>query len=187
MILAVDLHEPFLKQLRDNASNAGLAHRIEVRCGDMAKLGEPEQSVDLIWSEGAIYNIGFDHGLECWHPWLKKEAVVAVSELSWLTASPTPAALSFWHKNYAGMRSLSENRQAAARLGYECLHALVLPAACWWDEYYGALRKNIERLALEGRRDPFLAKAALACTQEIDLYENHSSEYGYVFYILQKS
>jgi SAM-dependent methyltransferase len=54
-IVAVDTHRPFLDQLRATARERGLEHLIETRCADMAAPGVPPGSVDLLWSEGAIY------------------------------------------------------------------------------------------------------------------------------------
>jgi hypothetical protein len=35
-------------------------------------------SLDLIWSEGAIYNMGFEKGLQSWHQFLKTGGYIAV-------------------------------------------------------------------------------------------------------------
>jgi hypothetical protein len=34
-----------------------------------------EEELDLIWSEGAIYNIGFEKGLREWRKYLKKMGI----------------------------------------------------------------------------------------------------------------
>ena len=34
-----------------------------------------EEELDLIWSEGAIYNIGFERGMNEWNKFLKKERI----------------------------------------------------------------------------------------------------------------
>src|SRR5690606_19285179 len=58
-VIAVDNHQPFLDQLRATARERGLQPLIETRCADMAAPGVPVGSVDLLWSEGAIYQLGF--------------------------------------------------------------------------------------------------------------------------------
>ena len=40
----------------------------------------PEGSFDLIWSEGAIYNVGFRRGLELWRPLLRPRGCHAVTD-----------------------------------------------------------------------------------------------------------
>ena len=43
------------------------------------------EELDLIWSEGAIYNIGFERGMNEWNRFLKKNGFIAVTEVSWFT------------------------------------------------------------------------------------------------------
>ena len=52
---------------------------------DFSELPFPRESLDLIWSEGAIYTLGFAAGLAVWRPSLKERAFLAVAELTWLT------------------------------------------------------------------------------------------------------
>ena len=83
-VLAVDKHQPFLDALRAAADQRGLGQLIEVRCADMAAPGVAAGSIDLLWSEGAIYLLGFEEGLRLWRPLLADGGcAAAVSECSW--------------------------------------------------------------------------------------------------------
>ena len=95
-VVAVDLVPSFLDQLRQSASAAGLDQKIEPRLANMSELDEPAESIDLIWAEGAVYNIGFDNALKTWRHLLKPEGTIACSELSWLTDRPSEEAAAFW-------------------------------------------------------------------------------------------
>lgn len=87
-VIAVDNHQPFLDQLRTAAQERGLADLIEIRCADMAAPGVPAGGIDLLWSEGAIYLLGFEEGLRLWRPLLAPGGCLAASECSWLLAEP---------------------------------------------------------------------------------------------------
>jgi hypothetical protein len=50
-IVAVDLKEEFLSQLRSSAAQKGMTHLIETQCGTAA-LQDGSGAVNLIWSEG---------------------------------------------------------------------------------------------------------------------------------------
>jgi len=39
-------------------------------------------TLDAVWSEGAIYNIGFEKGVREWRRFLKPGGILAVSELT---------------------------------------------------------------------------------------------------------
>ena len=69
-IVAVDNHPPFVEELNRHAQALGLADRLEARVGDMRQLDFAPGSFDLVWSEGAIYVMGFEAGLRGWRPLL---------------------------------------------------------------------------------------------------------------------
>jgi SAM-dependent methyltransferase len=50
------------------------------------------EEFDVIWSEGAIYNMGFAAGVSAWRRFLKPGGKLIVSEITWLTAD-RPAEL----------------------------------------------------------------------------------------------
>jgi serine/threonine-protein kinase HipA len=186
-IIAVDLSEDFLRQLNDNTVKYGDVDLIETRCGDMMELSEHPETIDLIWTEGAIFIPGFDNALAHWRPMLKKKGLIACTELSWLTTERSNAATMFWKTNYPAMRSVKENIAAAEKLGYTCLNHFTLPESCWWNKYYHPLLQNIERLEEEAAKDEILSNAISNTKAEIELFRYHHHEYGYVFYLLQKS
>jgi SAM-dependent methyltransferase len=185
-VIAVDLNQAFLDELQRRANEIGLSRLIETRCLDMKDLSAPPESIDLIWSEGAIYTIGFDNGLRAWRPHLKPQGLLVCTEISWLADPPPEEALAFWQKEYPGMRSRTQNVEAAKALGYRCLNSFVLPPNCWWDEYYTPLCARIEKLAPEADNDPALADVLQEVADEIRTYEKYEDAYGYVFYTLQK-
>ena len=142
-------------------------------------------SFDAIWSEGAIYIIGFEKGLQAWQPFLKKGGYLAVTELSWIKPAPPVEAKTFWNENYPHIRSREENLALLQQAGYLEVGHFVLPESAWWQDYYNPLEKRIATLK-EQYRDNDEALAFLDNSQrEIDLYRKYSEWYGYVFYIMQ--
>ena len=53
IVTAVDIHQPFLNELKTIAARDGLVNRITVVQADMADPPFPDNSFDLIWAEGA--------------------------------------------------------------------------------------------------------------------------------------
>ena len=62
-ITGLDLFPDFIQILNRNAANLGLQDRVKGVVGSMDNLPFQQEELDLIWSEGAIYNIGFERGL----------------------------------------------------------------------------------------------------------------------------
>src|SRR5690606_20140359 len=60
-VTAVDLFEPFLEKLSERAEKEGIGEdRLVITRGDMTALSFRDATFDLIWSEGAIYLLGFE-------------------------------------------------------------------------------------------------------------------------------
>ena len=71
-IAALDNYQPFLDDLRKHAKSEGLDNKIKILNGSMLELPFAKNTFDLIWSEGAIFIIGFEKGLREWKPLIKK-------------------------------------------------------------------------------------------------------------------
>lgn len=185
-ITAVDRHAPFLKDLKGRTRSSEVFSRIGSLQGDMRALPFSDNRFDLIWSEGAIYIMGFEAGLRSWRPLLKKHGCVAVTEISWLTEAPPEAPKHFWSKNYPAMATIASNCSMAQAAGYKILHHFTIPERDWWTDHYEPLETGLQALRLKyaANRD---ALAFLDEEQrEIDLFRQHSPCYGYVFYLLRK-
>jgi serine/threonine-protein kinase HipA len=182
-IIAVDIHRPFLDQLRATARERGLEDLIETRCADMAAPGVPAGSVDLLWSEGAIYFLGFEEGLRLWRPLLAPGGCLAVTECSWLSADPPAEAAAFFAEGYPGMAGIAQNIERARAAGFEVQGHFALPPEAWWDEYYTPLEARMNLLAADP--DPELAAVIAETRREIDLFRRHGDAYGYVFYLMR--
>jgi len=184
-VIAVDNHQPFLEQLRASARARGLDELIEARCADMAAPGMPAGSIDLLWSEGAIYLLGFEEGLRLWRPLLRPGGSLAVSECSWLVAEPPAEAVAFFREGYPGMAGIEENIDRARAAGFDLIDHFRLPPAAWWDEYYTPLEQRMAHLAPAA--DAELAAVIDETRREIELYRRQGHAYGYVFYLLRPS
>ena len=145
------------------------------------------ESLDAIWSEGAIYNIGFENGVRQWRRFLKPGGVLAVSEITWLTEHRPAEIESHWHKEYPEIDTASAKLAVLERNGFSPLGFFVLPKECWIDEYYRPMQQRFQGfLQTHGFSDE--ARAIVAAEQaEIDLYERYSSFVSYGYYIARKT
>ena len=90
-IIALDNHQPFLDRLVANALEEGLQGDVHPLCQSMLEMRFEEQSFDVIWSEGALYFMGFQNGLGKCHSLLKAGGYAAVSEAVYLRPDPPSA------------------------------------------------------------------------------------------------
>lgn len=184
-VTAVDLHAPFLARLAADAAARGLSHRVHTRCADFGALEDAPGSVDLLWSEGAIYLLGWAEGLRRWRPLLRPGGLLAATEATWLTDPPPAEAAVFWREAHPSMGTLASNIVVARGAGFDVLDTFVLPESAWWDEYYRPLQARIASLRERARQDAGLATTIAETEREISLYARWGTSYGYVFYLLR--
>ena len=183
---AVDLFQVFLEQLRTRARKAGLDGRITLQQGDMSALDLPAASADLIWSEGAIYLVGFGEGLSAWRPLLTPGGCVVVSEISWLVDKPPEPIKKYWAKMYPPMSTVEENLRLARDCGYRALGHFTLPARSWWDGYYTPLQGRLAAARQRYAGDDEALAVVAEGEREIELFRKYHAAYGYEFYVLQR-
>jgi ubiquinone/menaquinone biosynthesis C-methylase UbiE len=186
-IVAVDTYRPFLERLGRNAQEAQVHYKISPIKTSMFALPFGEQTFDVIWSEGAVYIVGFTEGLRAWRRFLKPRGYVAVSELAWLRSHPPAEAVTFWEVAYPAMRTREENSEIIRGAGYCHVGHFVLPAESWWKNYYSPLETRIASLREKYPGDVEANQQLAEAQQEIDLYRQYSDWYGYVFYVMQKA
>jgi predicted N-acetyltransferase YhbS/ubiquinone/menaquinone biosynthesis C-methylase UbiE len=179
-VTAVDLHEPFLDELRHTAEARGLGNAIRTVKADMAELPCPDGSFDLVCAESSAYNIGFDTALRQWRRLLAPGGALVLTECEWTAGQPSAEARAFWDQHYA-LRTSAENISAAVAAGYTVLGVHRQPESDW-EEYYGPLG---ERADAADASAPGMAQALAATRAEIAMRRDHGTEYGYTGYVLR--
>jgi len=185
LVHAVDSYEPFLNDLVRFAREARVEHLVQPHRMDMKDIPSVFPRIDLLWSEGAAYNIGFPNALTTWAPAIAKGGFAVVSELSWLGEPVPDAVRAFFASGYPDMRSIQQNLAVAADAGYRVLTTYTLPRAAWVEGYYDVLEPRAR--ALIGHPDSSVREFAAETIEEIDVFNHSGESYGYVFYVLQRA
>jgi SAM-dependent methyltransferase len=187
IVTALDIHQPFLDEVARRADAAGVSERVVVRNRSMTEMDFEENSFDLVWSEGAIYIMGFRNGLESCRRFLKPGGYVAVSELSWYTDEPHPEPRKFFEEGYPVMKTIDQNCRVVEDTGYELITSFTLPDSAWFDGYYTPLEERIPGMREKYAGDKEAIEFLDSTQEEIDIFRKYSSSYGYVFYIMKAS
>jgi ubiquinone/menaquinone biosynthesis C-methylase UbiE len=184
-IMAIDNHQPFLDTIQDKINTESIGDRLRVLSKDMSNLEFDNESFDVIWSEGAIYQMGFENGLSNWKKFLKPSGYIAVTEISWIKENPPQELFNFWNNAYPAIQSIDGNLDIIEICGYKLVNHFTLPESAWWD-YYNPIIKKLPDLKKKYTNN----KEALAVIEEeeneIELYRKYSDYYGYEFYIMKK-
>jgi len=185
-ITGVDLLPDFITACNDNAKKLHLQERVKGIVGSMENLSFRKEEFDLIWSEGAIDNIGFEKGLVHWNGFLKKNGYVAVTCPSWLADEHPAEIKKFWADAGSELDTIGHNISIMQKSGYKFVAAFTLPEECWTDNYFSP-RETAEKALLEKYAGNKTVEDYIESSKyEMELYSEYKQYYGYVFYIGKK-
>ena len=184
-IVALDFHDPFLEQLRESIKKEGINYRIKVLKGDMCNLKFEDGSFDVIWSEGAIFIVGFEKGLREWKRLLTPKGYVVVSELSWLKHDAPKEPNEYMKQMYPVIKTIEGNIEIIQNRGYRLVNSFVLPSKSWWDNYLTPIETKLPFLKTRYKDDKEALQVITNEETEIEMFRKYADYYGYVFYIMQ--
>lgn len=181
-VIALDLHAPYLAEVRRRAQAAGCQHRIHPVRADMAGVPIRPRAVDLIWCEGGVYLLGVERALAAWRDLLRPGGHLAFTDAVWLQRDVPPEVRAFWNE-YPGMQTVAGVRATVGRAGYALRGDFVLPVSDWWDGYYTPLERRIAALRERYAAVPEAGPVLDECQAEIDLCRRYGDCYGYAFFV----
>ena len=185
-ITSIDFLKEFINILEQKVSENKLQDRIKIRVESMDSLSFEKESLDLIWSEGAIYNMGFENGLKYWKQFLKEEAYIAVSEITWLTNERPKELDDYWKSNYKEIGTFSEKKEVIEKLGYSLVDYFILPKEDWLESYYNPMEMRFNKF-LDRHNHSLEAKELVENDKrEIEIYRKYNEYFSYGFYVIKK-
>jgi len=185
-ITGIDLFPTFINLFNSNAEKLNFQHRVKGVAGSMDQLSFQEEKLDLIWSEGAIYNIGFERGLSEWRKFLKKGGFIAVSEASWFTEERPAEIEEFWQDAYPGIDTIPNKVTQMQKAGYVPVASFILPENCWTEHFYAPQVAAQETFLVKHAGNEMARSFIENQRHETQLYFKYKEYYGYVFYIGKK-
>lgn len=185
-ITAVDLFPDFLEKLIANAEKLGLQDKISTLQKSMDDLPFTKEEFDIIWSEGAIYIIGFENGIIKWKDYLKIGGYIVLSEITWTTNSRPKEIEEHWNTEYPQIDTASNKIKVLEENGFSPVGYFYLPESSWVKNYYQPIEDRIDAF-LKKHNNSDLAKKIIEAEQnEISKYRNYKDFLSYGFYIARK-
>ncbi|WP_159520632.1 class I SAM-dependent methyltransferase [Sunxiuqinia indica] len=184
-IIGIDACPDFINQFNKNTQTRNFQSRLKGIIGDMKNLPFQDKELDLIWSEGAIYNIGFERGLKEWRRFLKPGGYIAITENTWFTEERPAEIEQFWQKAYPEIDTIPNKVHQMQKAGYLPVATFKVPDTCWTDYY--ATMEEVQKPFLKKYKGNRTAEQFIEYQQyETALYNKYNSYYGYMFYVGKK-
>ena len=185
-VTALDLHAPFVAQQAAASRAAGLSHLLDPVGADMRAVPFAPGVFDLVWSEGALYSIGFREGLALCARLARPGAYVAVSEAVWTVPDPPVEVLRWWAAAYPDIASIDEKAAAVHTAGLEIVGRFTLPSESWRDHLYAPIKECSAEYRQAWAGDAIGLDVIAEFDTEIEMFERWGHTYGYEFFVARR-
>ena len=185
-IIAIDIHAPSIERLDSTLTERGLAQRVRALVGDMAHLEQPLASFDLVWSEGALYNIGIENALRVCRRLLRAGGYLAFTDAVWRKENPPPEVKASFEDDYPTMGRVPDVLAAIERSGFMLIGHFTLPDVAWWEDFYTPMEIRIEELRRKYADDDEALAVLDQLAQEPEMHQRYSDYYAYEFFVVRR-
>jgi len=185
-IVAIDSHAPFIERLQATLAERGLAKRVRALVADMAQPGQLPNNLDLIWSEGALYNVGLENALRICHGLLRPGGQLVFTDAVWRKENPPPEIKASFDQDYPAMGRVDGVLATIGQCGFELLGHFTLPDEAWWDDFYTPMKRRIETLRRKYAHDQEALAVVEQVAQEPELHQRYSDYYAYEFFVVRR-
>jgi SAM-dependent methyltransferase len=186
-IVAIDSHAQSIERLKAAVAERGLSQRVSAIVGDMARPGQPPGAFDLIWSEGALYNIGIRDALRVCHGLLRPGGYLAFTDAVWRKDDPPPEVKAGFDLDYPAMGWLDDDVAAIRDCGFDLVGHFTLPDEAWWDDFYTPMETRIAELRGKYAGDAEASAILDQLAEEPEMHRRHSDFYAYEFFVARRT
>jgi SAM-dependent methyltransferase len=152
----------------------------------MANSGLPAGSYDLVWSEGALYNIGITNALRICHTLLRPSGHLAFTDAVWREKNPPPEVKAAFDADYPAMGWVPDILKVIEECGFRLIGHFTLPDAAWWDDFYRPMQARIDELRVTYGADPEALTVLDQLAEEPELHRRYSKYYAYEFFVARR-
>ncbi len=185
-ITALDIHQPFLDQLIAKAKDLDMAGRVRTINRSMTDMDFAPGTFDVVWSEGALYLMGFINGLKSCRTLLRPKGHIAATEIVWLRNDPPEKLQAFWDAEYPDIKTIEANLERIAGLGFDVVGHFVLPQSAWTENLYPPLMERVAMLEKKYEGNTEALELLGTLRDEVDMYDRYKDYYGYCFFVLRR-
>jgi len=164
-VIGIDIDQPALDKFVRKIAESGLDKRVQALNCSIFDMDFPAESIDIIWSEGSIYAIGFERGLQKWKRFLR------------------PGGFMVIHDEQGNVK---EKLEQVSNCGYELLDYFLLSKETWWSEYFAPLEKLIAKSQTKYTDDPTVHEELHLAQEELDFFKKYPERNSSVYFVIKK-
>jgi ubiquinone/menaquinone biosynthesis C-methylase UbiE len=165
-VIGIDIDQSALDKLTRKIREAGLSDRVQAVNCSILDMAFPDESFDIIWSEGSIFVVGFKRGIQDWKRFLKPGGFVVIHDEK---------------------GDVEEKLRQISKCGYKLLGYFILSEDTWWTEYFAPLEKLIAKSQTSYADDPHTLEELSQARRELEMFKNNPERNSSVYFVTQKN
>jgi len=165
-IVGIDIDQSALDKFATKIEELGLCDRVQAVNCSIFDMDFSDESFDIIWSEGSIFVIGFERGLQEWKHFLKPDGFMVI------------------HDQKGNVR---EKLEQISCCGYKLLGYFILSEDIWLTEYFVPLEKLIEKSKSKYIDDPNILNELHQAQEELDIFIKNPKLNSSAYYVIQNN
>jgi len=164
-VIGIDIDVTSLKLLQRKIKETKSNNRVSVIRDSILTMDFPEESFDIIWSEGSIFVIGFENGIKKWRRFLKPNGFLVIHDEN---------------------KDKTEKLGLITKYGYKLIAQFEISDNLMWLEYFTPLEQLIQEFRHKYPSDSELINELDKDQIEIDKCKSNSIVISSFFVIMQK-
>jgi ubiquinone/menaquinone biosynthesis C-methylase UbiE len=164
-VIGIDVDQRALDKLNRKIREAGFADRVQAMNCSILDMLFPDESFDIIWSEGSIFVVGFEMGIREWKRFLKPNGFMVI------------------HDEKGNVEGKLEQ---ISNCGYKLLGYFVLSQDTWRTEYFAPLEKLVAKSLAIRADDLQVLEELNQARRELEMFNNNPERNNSVYFVIQK-
>lgn len=165
-VIGIDIDQPALDKLTKKIREAGFSNRVQAVNCSILDMIFPDESFDIIWSEGSIFVIGFKRGIQEWKRFLKPNGFMVIHDEK---------------------GNVEEKLEQISKCGYKLLGYFILSEDTWWTEYFAPLEKLIAKSQTSYTDDPHTLEELNQAQRELEMFKDNPERNSSVCFVIQRN
>jgi ubiquinone/menaquinone biosynthesis C-methylase UbiE len=165
-VIGIDIDQPALDKLNRKIKESGFSNQVRAVNCSILDMSFPDESFDIIWSEGSIFVIGFERGIREWKHLLKTNGFMVIHDEK---------------------GNVQEKLEQISKCGYKLLGYFILSEDTWRTEYFGPLEKLVAKYQTSYADDPQKLEELNQARRELEMFKNYPERNNSVYFVIQKN
>jgi ubiquinone/menaquinone biosynthesis C-methylase UbiE len=164
-VTGIDTDQSCIEEFNRKIKEENLGSRVKALNLSLSEVEFPDETFDVVWSEGVIGNIGFEASLKEWQRLLKHNGYLVIHYQTSRVADALPRI---------------------PQHGYSLADTVQLPEDAWWTEFYKPLEEKMSALLHQYRNNSDALNLLKQYKGEMDMVKKNPSNFRAAFYIMKK-